>query len=148
MVEFAMVLPVLMLVIVGILTFGRYMNYSSQETQMASEAARYAAVDVNPSSTLTLQNFIQSQATGELGAGSNSVTSKATVYIYLPTGSTNTVGQPVTACVVATVALLPMLGASVTSVQLVESATMRIEQVQTSAQWTPSTSVPSECPEP
>jgi Flp pilus assembly protein TadG len=141
MVEFAMVLPVLMLIIVGILTFGRYLNYGSQETQMAAEAARYAAINVNPSSSI--QSYVQAQATGELGAGSSSVTSKAQVYIYYPTGSGGTVGQPVRACVISTVSLLPMLGA-VTSAQIVETATMRIEQAST--QWAVSTGVPSQCP--
>lgn len=147
MVELAMVLPVLMLIIVGILTFGRYMNYSSQETQMASVAARYAAVDVNPSSTLTLQNYVQAQATGELGNGSNSVTSRAQVYLYYPTGSTGGApGQSVRACVISTVNLLPLALGSLTSAQIVETATMRIEQQQTTAQWTPSTGMPSQCP--
>jgi len=141
-----MVLPVLMLIIVGILTFGRYENYSSQQEQMASVAARYASIDVNPSSTLTLQNYVQAEATGELGAGSTSVTSKAQVYLYYPTGSSNAVGQPVRACVISTVNLLPLNLGSLTSAQIVETATMRTEQVATSAQWTVSTSVPSQCP--
>jgi Flp pilus assembly protein TadG len=146
LVEFAVVLPVLMLIIVGILTFGRYMNYSIQETQMASMAARYAAVNNNPSSTLSLQSYVKSQATGELANGSNDVSSPVSVYLYYPTGSSNTVGSPVRACVVATVKLLPMLGAG-TSVQLVQSATMRIEQ--SASNWSTSNnsgSVPSQCP--
>jgi len=42
--------------------------------------------------------------------------------------------------------LLPLNLGSLTSAQIVETATMRTEQVATSAQWTVSTSVPSQCP--
>lgn len=139
MVEFAVVLPILMLIIVGILTFGRYMNYASQETQMAAAAARWAAVDVDPSSTLSLQAYVQGQATPELQAGSSDVTSPAAVYLYYPTGSTGAVR----ACVVSTVRLLPILG-SATSAQIVESATMPIEQPATT--WSVSATVPTQCP--
>jgi Flp pilus assembly protein TadG len=131
MVEFAVVLPVLILIILGIIYFGRYEDYSTQETQLASEGARYAAVDTNPSGTLTLQNYIQSQASPELASGSSYVT-KAVVYIYYPTTATCTasvrtgcdvVGNAVRACVVTTVQL-PFLGSSA---KVVQNATSRIE---------------------
>lgn len=145
--EFAVVLPILMLVIVGIFTFGRYMNYADQETQMASEAARWAAVNVDPStSSQTLQAYVTAQATGELLSGNSDVTSPVKVYIYYPTGSSNAVGSSVRVCVIATVTLLPMLGSG-TSDQIVESATMRIEQVATN--WNLAgnpAAVPSQCP--
>jgi Flp pilus assembly protein TadG len=130
LVEFAVVLPMLMLLVVGILTFGRYMDYTQQETQLASEAARSAGVNFNPPGTETIQAYIAAQATGELLNGSSDVTTPIQVFLYYPTGSSNTVGSSVRACVTATVRLLPILGA-VTSVQLVETATMRIEQAAT-----------------
>jgi Flp pilus assembly protein TadG len=146
LVEFAVVLPVLMLLIVGILTFGRYMDYTQQETQLASEAARSAGVNFNPPGTETIQAYIASQATGELLNGSSDVTSPIQVFLYYPTGSSNVVGNSVRACVTATVRLLPILGA-VTSVQLVETATMRIEQLATNWATTDNpAAVPSQCP--
>jgi Flp pilus assembly protein TadG len=144
--EFAVVLPVLMLIIVGILTFGRYENYANQETQLASEGGRWASVNVNPSTSQTLQAYIQSQTTGELLNGSSDVTSAVQVFIYYPTGSSNTVGSSVRVCVTATVRLLPMLG-SVSSATIAEVATMRIEQAATN--WSTSnnpSSMPSACP--
>jgi len=132
MVEFAIVLPVLILIILGILYFGRYENYSNQETQMAEQGARQAAVNVNPGTPTGLQRFIINQASGELQNGSGDVSSSATVYIYYPTGSTGAVGQPVRACVVAT-AQLPFLG---TSIKIVQSAEMRVEVARTAAVWT------------
>jgi Flp pilus assembly protein TadG len=146
LVEFAVVLPVLLMIIIGILTFGRYENYSIQETNMASQAVRWAAVNNNPSSSKSLQSYVQSEATGELGSGSSDVTSPAAVYLYFPTGSTNAVGNPVRACVVATVKLLPILGTA-TSIQIAQSASMRIDQAGTN--WSTSNnpgSVPSQCP--
>jgi Flp pilus assembly protein TadG len=146
LVEFAVVLPVLMLIIMGILTFGRYMNYSIQETNLASQAARWAAVNNDPSTSKSLQSYVQSQATGELGTGSSDVTSPAQVYLYYPTGSTNAVGNPIRACVVATVKLLPMLGTA-TSIQIAQSASMRIEQAATNWSTTNNPgSLPSQCP--
>jgi Flp pilus assembly protein TadG len=145
--EFAVVIPVLLLIIVGILTFGRYENYSNQETQLASEAARWASVNSNPSTTSqTLQAYVQSQTTGELENGSSDVTSPVRVFIYYPTGSSDTVGSSVRACVTATVKFLPVLG-TVTSATIAEVATMRIEQAATN--WSTSnnpSSMPSQCP--
>jgi Flp pilus assembly protein TadG len=147
LVEFAVVLPVLMLIIVGILTFGRYENYSNQETNLAEEAVRWASVNSNPStSSQTLQTYVQQQTSGELLNGSSDVTTPVRVYIYYPTGSSNTVGDSVRACVTATVKLLPMLG-SVTSATIAQVATMRVEQLATN--WSTSnnpSSMPSQCP--
>jgi Flp pilus assembly protein TadG len=132
LVEFAIVLPVLILIILGILYFGRYENYSNQETQLAEQGARWAAVNVNPGSPTTLQNFVQGQANPELQAGSSDVSAAAHVYLYYPTGSSNVVGSPVRSCVTATVQL-PFLGITQ---KMVQSAEMRIEVARTAAAWT------------
>jgi Flp pilus assembly protein TadG len=155
MVEFAIVLPVLLMIIVGILSFGRYMNYASQQTQLAETAARYAALDQDPggASSQSLQTYVQAQATGELQAGSSSVTSPAHVYLYTnPIGQTPTAGTPVVACVVSTVSFLSALGmGSVTSAQISEQVTMRVEQAQTTQSgtlttgWTPVSTLPAGC---
>ena len=143
LVEFAIVLPVLVAIILGILYFSRYEDYSNQETQLAEQAVRYAAVDHNPSSTLTLQSYVKTLAQPELQYGSNDV-SPVKVYIYDPTGSTGAVGDTVRACVVTTLQFPMGLGAGT----LAQNATMRVEQAQTSAQWTPdsTSSLPSQCP--
>src|SRR5262249_50612518 len=44
LVEFALVVPVLVLAIAGILDFSRAMNYQNDETHLANEAVRYASV--------------------------------------------------------------------------------------------------------
>src|SRR5437660_349052 len=100
LVEFAVVLPVLLLIILGIIDFGRFINYSDQESQMAAQAARWAAVNVNPSTSQTLQNYSAQQAGGGLRSSGGDVTSAAQVYIYYPTGSSNAIGNPIRARVV------------------------------------------------
>jgi len=146
LVEFAVLLPVLMLIILGILYFGRYENYSSQATQLSEQGARQAAVDVTPGTSTSLQNYIQAQASGELQAGSGDVTVPLAVYIYYPTVSNpspGTVGSQVRACLTATVKL-PFLGGAT---QLItQYATMRLEQVETTSEWTPNSTWPASCP--
>jgi Flp pilus assembly protein TadG len=146
LVEFAILLPVLILLILGILYFGRYENYSNQATQLSEQAARQASVDITPGTGTSLQTYIQAQATGELQAGSGDVTVPLAVYIYYPTVSNpspGTVGSQVRACLTATVRL-PFLGGAT---QLItQYATMRLEQVETASEWTPNTSWPASCP--
>jgi Flp pilus assembly protein TadG len=151
LVEFAVVLPVLLLIILGILYFGRYENYSNAMTQLAEEAARAASVDSGSTSGQALATSIQAQAPPELQAGSSDVTGKAVVYIYYPTGSTyNTVGGSIRVCVVSTVTYPLLLGITSASQTLAEDATMRIE-VASSVNLTASNvaagaTPPSQCP--
>jgi Flp pilus assembly protein TadG len=147
LVEFAIILPVLVLIILGILYFGRYENYANQETQLAETGVRYAAVNNNPTSSgQTLQAYILSQAQGELANGSNDVTA-AKVYLYYPSGSSNAVGNTVRACVVATVNY-PFFGLSSASQTMAQAATMRVEVA--ASNWSPTNNstptVPPACP--
>jgi len=76
MVEFALVLPVLMLIIVGMLQFGRVFYYWISVNHLANEGARWAAVDCDPSvsgcgtGAGNLQQYLyDSASTGELQSG-------------------------------------------------------------------------------
>jgi len=64
--EFALVLPLLLLLILGIIDFGKAINYWMDETHLANEGARFAMVNKNPGSGLgtpkTLQRYILDQA--------------------------------------------------------------------------------------
>src|SRR5437870_4225360 len=70
MVEMALVLPWLLLLILGMIDFGKAMNYWIDNTHLANEGARMAAVNNNPASKLacssaagsTLQDYILQQA--------------------------------------------------------------------------------------
>jgi Flp pilus assembly protein TadG len=64
--EFALVLPWLLLLLLGLIDFGKAINYWIDETHLANTGARWAVVNYNPGATLTpaknLQAYVQSQA--------------------------------------------------------------------------------------
>src|SRR5436309_14445967 len=64
LIEFALVLPVLILIVMGILYFGRYESYANDEQQLASSAARWASINANPGSgsSQTRQQYAAAQA--------------------------------------------------------------------------------------
>ena len=67
--EFALVLPILLLLLLGMIDFGKAISYWIDETHLANEGARWAAVNSNPGSGAgkTLQQYILDQAdSGEL----------------------------------------------------------------------------------
>jgi Flp pilus assembly protein TadG len=144
LIEFALVLPVLLLIVMGILYFGRYESYANDEQQLASSAARWASINANPGSgsSITLQQYVAQQASPELKNGGGDVTA-IKVYLYYPSGSTGQVGQAVRACVTNSLNFIPILGLA--SSTMLQTATMAVEQSPAS-NWTPDTSVPSQCP--
>ena len=76
-VEFALVIPVLMLLLLGMVDLGKAFNYWIDTTHLANMGARWAAVDKNPGqpSAMTLQQYVRSRAnTNELkNGGSGSI---------------------------------------------------------------------------
>src|SRR5919199_1947026 len=60
--EFALVLPLLLLLILGMVDFGKAFNYWIDETHLASEGSRWAVIDKWPTKgSSTLQQYILSQ---------------------------------------------------------------------------------------
>lgn len=104
LVEFALVLPVLFLVLFGMLDFGKLFNYWQDATHISAEGARYAAVNrrPNPSDPTSLQLQLLGQGdttelrTGNLPNGdpSSSLPAAAQVCISFPNGTSNP-GDPV-----------------------------------------------------
>jgi len=129
LVEFALVLPLLLLLLFGMLDFGKAFNYWIDETHLANEGARWAVVNKNPGSG-TLQQYIQGQGDSpELRNGGTSwVPSPAQVCISFPSGSSN-VGDPVEVTVTVGYNWMPFLGSrlSTTNVTVAGTATMRLE---------------------
>jgi Flp pilus assembly protein TadG len=134
LVEFALVLPLLLLLLFGMLDFGKAFNYWIDETHLANEGARFAVVNSNPG-TGTLQAWILSQTdTAELrNGGSSSLPNPARVCIAFPTnpatGTAGQVGDPVQVTVAAGYNWLPFVRNAIglTSVTVTGSATMRLE---------------------
>jgi len=130
--EFALILPVLMLLLIGMLDFGKAYNYWIDQTHLANEGARWAAVDKNPAGvTMTLQQYIASKAnTDELkNGGTGSISDPLGVCIAFPAGTSN-VGNPVEVRVATTYKWLPLIGDKISILQTTinGSATMRIEK--------------------
>ena len=125
--EFALILPVLVLLLFGVLEFGKLFNYWLDEAHLANTGARYAVVDSLPGGA-NLQQYIRSQAdTGELR-------SNAHVCISFPSGTTN-VGDPVKVDVTYTTSV-PVVsgiintffgGTNPASIKVTGSSTMRLE---------------------
>ena len=130
MVEFALVLPLLLLVVFGMIEFGRAVNYWIDSNHLANAAARWAVVDNNPGEGggQSLQSYILSQAnTAELREGGTSaVPAAAEVCISFPDG-TSEVGDPVEATVTVDYNWMPFIDLDVATTELTGSATMRLE---------------------
>jgi Flp pilus assembly protein TadG len=138
LVEFAVVLPVLLLLVMGIIFFGRYESYNSQMTQLAEVGARDAAVNFVPTTsnggacqsaptTASLACYIQNQATGELASGSSDVKQLSVTVDCDPGSTTDTTcdsGDNVAVCVQSTVQF-PFL--NVKTGTIFQVATMRVE---------------------
>jgi Flp pilus assembly protein TadG len=131
LVEFALVLPLLLVLLFGMLDFGKAFNYWIDQTHLANEGARWAAVNKNPGGG-TLQEYIRSQAnTAELrDGGTASVPGAIEICISFPNG-TSQVGDPVRVTASASYSWLPFLGGriGITSTSISASATMRLEAV-------------------
>ena len=77
MVEMALVMPILVVLVFGIVDFGRAMNYWNDVNQIAADGARFAAVNRNPGDDpstpgvdVEFREWLRSQAiTGELKDG-------------------------------------------------------------------------------
>jgi Flp pilus assembly protein TadG len=132
LVEFALVLPVLALLLFGMLDFGKAFNYWIDETHLANEGARFAAVNRNPASGgASLQEYIRDQATTpELkNGGTPSVASPLQVCIEFPAGTSN-VGDPVKVTVETTYQWLGVITGEIpglTAATIRGQATMRLE---------------------
>jgi hypothetical protein len=118
-----MVVPLLCLIIVAILHFGKVMNYWLDLNHVASEGARKAAVNTFATDA-EYDTLIRSRLeTAELRTGgTSSIPAPAEIDVCLPEGGD--VGDPVVVQVAADYSL-PIIGSTIT---LRGSATMRLEQ--------------------
>lgn len=120
-IEFALVLPIILIFMFAIIQFGQLFNHLNDSNQIAANGARFAAVDNNPGGS-TLQNYLVGQG------DTQHLRDNAKVCITLPTGS-STVGNPVKVSVSSSFTLIPLLGGATLSLN--GHATMRIERAPT-----------------
>ena len=141
-VELALVLPILLVVVLGIVDFGRAVNYWNDETHIANLAARYAAVGHLPmckeKTMSTLVEFTRCEAaidSPELEGGASGSTGAQGALEVCVSIPKPTVGEPVEVKVRTLYSWLPLpkiVGGKYTkfnSTTLSGSATMRLEQV-------------------
>jgi Flp pilus assembly protein TadG len=147
LVEFALVLPLLLVLLLGMIDVGKAVNYWNDETHLANEAARYAAVNNSPdpnwasnktNAAYKINTAIKNQAdTNELKQGGTQSISTpgATVCIYFPNGTHSTgpkalAGEPVKVVVTAQYNWLGYLVGKglLPSSTLTATSTMRLEQ--------------------
>jgi Flp pilus assembly protein TadG len=134
LVEFALVLPILALILFGALDLGKAYNYWNDETHLAHEAARYAAVNQSPdpSATNFLDAIRQQADTAELRNGNtSSVPDALQVCVYLPAGAA--VGKPVRVEVTSTYRFMSFIASKLNVLEksVVADSTMRLERVPT-----------------
>jgi Flp pilus assembly protein TadG len=133
LVEFALVLPLLAVLLFGMLDFGKAFNYWIDTTHLANEGARWAVVNKNPGDG-TLQQYIQEQGTtAELvNGGTASVPTGVGVRICFPAGTSN-VGDPVKVEVKVDYHWLPLIGNRIGSAKttIKGTSTMRLEAAPT-----------------
>ena len=141
LVEMALVLPVLLVLLFGIIDFGHAVNDWNTENSLANLGARYAAVGVISdknsncaSSAGVLVAYLQCQATGDdpelknpngVSPGQPGVVGGISVCVHAPDG--DTVGEPITVKVSTPYDVLPFIGGGPT-LNLSGTATMRVEQ--------------------
>jgi Flp pilus assembly protein TadG len=134
-VELALVVPVICLLVLALVDFGKGLNYWLNANQLANLGSRQAAViGTDPQPNGNLAGWVQSQAeTSELRNGTGSVTSPARVCInFVPkpdpnqSGSTGQVGDPVKVTVTAPYKWIPFVGGA--TLNITATSTMRLER--------------------
>ena len=120
--EFALIIPVFLVIVAGLLSFGRIFFYWIETNHMASETARWAVVDRNPYTGQTLQQHAARSATVEFE-------SDVKVCIDFPgkTYATADLGDPVRVRIQKPFNFLPILGIGAITIR--GSSTMRIERL-------------------
>src|SRR3954462_8437548 len=130
LIEFAFVLPLLLVLVLGIADFGRAFNYWIDSPHLANVTARYAAVNQNPgaATSRTLQQHMELQASTKERRDGSAQATPVDVCVSFPAGTSN-VGDPVKVEVKSPWSWLRYLvaRAHLTSKTLKGSATMRLE---------------------
>jgi Flp pilus assembly protein TadG len=137
-VEFALIVPLLLLIVFGILDFGRALNYLNDSTQLARSGARWAIVnkpisqlqkaDGSPCTDSLAQCIKDNAVTGEMR-------DNTTVCVDFLGNADPWVGDPVKVTVDVDFTWLPFIGGKglggITSTNMTGSAVMRLEQPPT-----------------
>jgi hypothetical protein len=146
MVELALVLPVLLLVVLAIVDFGRAIDYKNAENHIANLAARYGAIGILPTTgpcanKASLSAYINCEVTAdapELNGGGGTGPQGLTICISMGSNSSQAkVGDPITVKLTDPFRWIPVpaLGGAFqfTATPLTGSATMMLENTAQTA---------------
>ena len=129
MTEFALILPIFMIIVAGLLGFGRVFFYWIQANHVANETARWAIVDRNPYPT-SLQTAAANSSSSEFNSNTK---------VCITRLGDKDVGAPLKVTVAKPFSFVPILGIGKITIQA--SSTMRIERL--SGPEDPLTKVPT-----
>ena len=131
-------MPVLLLIVFGILDFGRAMNYKNELTQVSNQVARYAAVNRSPidgktpfPSCSALKTYFSGKTPLHVDTPEIADMIKNGTVTITPGAK---VGDPVTVKLSTTFSFLPFIASGTVGIGKASStlsgqATMRLEQV-------------------
>jgi hypothetical protein len=130
LVEFALILPIFVLLLLGVVDFGRAFNYKNDMTSLANQAARFAEVNqCTPCGAGSIETYIRSTAdSGELTSGSGTfgiVPPGITVATCFPAGANQgKAGTSLVTTVSGNYKWIPFL--NLAPVRITSSVTVRI----------------------
>lgn len=139
MVELALLLPLVLLLIFGVIEFARAYNYSDQTSQIANETARWIIVDQLPPYTDENGNAVATNTNPSIGdyrnfafarlvtKGLQSSTPKANIHICSSVGANPTSGDAVSLRIDTSFATVAAGIIGVSNISLKGEASMRIE---------------------
>jgi Flp pilus assembly protein TadG len=137
-VEFALIAPVLFLLVFGVIDFARALNYYNNLTQIAGQGARAAAVNRNPDGTAvgsaSLDGNCPAQSTPaktiqcQLVKSYTSPELRSRVDVCIPTPLPATTGDPVTVRATYSFKFIPLVHA--VAIRLAATSTERSEAPQ------------------
>ena len=135
LVEFALILPLFLLIVAGIIQFGVALNFWLDMQRIANQGARWAVVDRYPLPTTDPQYPTCTKANAPCGTSLQAVLTGERIaegeiiqpYICFPSG-TSDVGDPVTVRMDRNFNFLAIVAPNGLNINLHASATMRLEQ--------------------
>jgi TadE-like protein len=147
LVEFALVAPIVLLMLFAMVDLGKAYNYWIDQTHLANEGARWAAVNNWPgrssSGGPTLASYIlqQAETPEQSSGGTSSLPSPAQVLICFPNGGTPAAGDPVTVTVYSNYNFIPLVSSNIGlgRQEIISSSTMRLEAAPTAYSQTATT---------
>jgi TadE-like protein len=133
MTEFALILPIFLVIVAGLLGFGRVFFYWIQANHVANETARWAVVDRNPYAPSCpsgpFTGAVGCQSLQQNGANSSSTEFNSSTRVCIQReGADLDIGDPLEVTVAKPFDFLPLLGIGKVTIQA--RSTMRVESFQ------------------